>query len=263
MAYGSIEALYTFATNQTVSVDDGGGADVATVAAGSYYPTELRAAFVTALNTATGKTFTLTGSYGSGGTGICTTLSINTGTYTLTWTSTDLRDALGFTATLTPAAASFAGTNGMKGLFLPNSAWFGSTLAPTTDGHLITDLRQSEGPDGNLTTWLGNSYRAHLNVGFSHLTKGAAIDGVDSTRISWQRFVRESLFGGLSYFPITAAGVAPYVRCYFDKDNSIKLGDASGDAIYQVTLSPSLEIARVSDVWDGRWSVSIPKLRKV
>jgi len=65
--YGSIEAGITNSSSWTVSVDDGGGADVATVTASTRYPTEFRAAFVAALNTATGKTFTLSGSYGSGG----------------------------------------------------------------------------------------------------------------------------------------------------------------------------------------------------
>ena len=45
------------------------------------------------------------------------TFTFGSGTHTLTWASTNLRDLLGFTGTLTPAAAAFTATK------LPTCAW--------------------------------------------------------------------------------------------------------------------------------------------
>jgi hypothetical protein len=261
MGYGSIEALITVPSGGwTVSVNDGGGADIATVPAGTYYPTEFRAAFITALNTATGKTFTISGSFLSFGTGIVSALSINVGTYTLTWTSTEIRDILGFTGNLTPAAATFAGTNGHKGLFLPDCQFYGDDLTPTTDGHLRTDARFSKGPTGTVTSFEGNGYTSHRGVRMT-LSKDWAIDGSSSTRISYQQFLREWM-GGLSYFPFSSAGIAPTWRIYRDASASLIFGASGSTGVYSAIVSPDLGLKRIDPGWDGLWEATIAELVK-
>ena len=246
---GRLEAQITVPVGGwSVSVNDGGGADVATMTAGTYYVTEFLAELKARMDAATGKTFTITCASGEAGTGKVT-ISINVGTFTLTWTSTDLRNALGFTGTLTPGAASFTSTNGAQAMWLPDCPYSGQMFDHQLVGHRVSDYRQSVSPTGEVYTLIGNHYRQHKSVRWTHVGRDRAIDGANSAVISWQQWVRQCQWGDLSYFTVGAP-----VRFYSDATNSTLLG------AYNLVLNPSLELPKSLDQWTQLWAVEIPRL---
>src|SRR5690348_4669992 len=141
----TLDALMTVpAGGWDTSVDDGGGAATATLTAGDRYSGDVCTDFAAVLDSATGQTFTVSI---DPDTGFCT-ISVASGTFTLSWTDTELRDYLGFAGNLTPAAASFTGTLGCQGLWCPNCPVDGDDLQLDKTGNLRTDARYSRSPTG-------------------------------------------------------------------------------------------------------------------
>lgn len=115
---GRLEAQITVPTGGWTVAAVGSSSDDATVAAGTYYLATLCTALASALSTATGDTVTVTVSDGeSNSTGKVTIAS--DADIALTWTSTDLRDLLGYTGNLT-ADTSHVSTNAARMLWLPD-----------------------------------------------------------------------------------------------------------------------------------------------
>ena len=113
MARGRVEARITVPTggwSVSLTITAIGGPYTVTIPAGNIFPTDLLSSFQTQLDAATGGdgAFTVSASWGESGTGFVT-IAHATQTFTLTWTSTDLRDVLGFAGTLTPAARTLTG----------------------------------------------------------------------------------------------------------------------------------------------------------
>lgn len=71
-----------------------------------------------------------------------------TASFTLTWTSTYLRDLLGFTGTLTPGATSFTGTKQARCLWLPNCGRSNVLGPETSDGAIEQDFSCTVAPSG-------------------------------------------------------------------------------------------------------------------
>lgn len=172
-----------------------------TITAGTYY----MSTFVTQLATdliagqpVTGGTWTVTLSTGASGTGKVT-IAVTNGTYSITWTSTNTRDVLGFTATITAQTTS-TGTNQARGLWLPD--------APLDlEGHpsmapKVSDLRLSEGPTGLVIGLVGNVKRRHRGLRWSHVPlaryREASATVVNGT---WEKFLDDTQHGqGHSWF---------------------------------------------------------------
>lgn len=92
--------------------------------------------------------------------------------YTATWTSTTLRDALGFTTNLSTAGtSSFTGTNAAKYLFLPNVGRSGILSPESSTGAIETDHTIAIAPDGTLYA-LAYSSRTYDSLEF-RLLKGS------------------------------------------------------------------------------------------
>ncbi len=212
------------------------------------------------MDAATGKTFTLTVADDSNDTGFVT-IAVGSGTFTLTWTATDLRDLLGFTGTLTPTAASFTGTIGCLAVFLPTCPLIGPGMDYLINGHLRTDAKYQAGPTGTVSVWSGNSYRSFRRARFPMLDRNHAIDGASATVTSWQKWIRETHLGGLSYFPIANGGIAPTVRVYADATANTIMGTSNG--IYRLVLPADQEMVQVAEGWTGLWSAEITEMIKV
>ncbi len=106
-----------------VAVNDGVAYNATLPAATYAGPTALVAAWVVALNAAalgagSAKTFTASIASGEQGTGK-TTITISAGTFSLTWTATNLRDLLGWAAGLA-AAGTYTSPSGCLGMWLPD-----------------------------------------------------------------------------------------------------------------------------------------------
>ena len=265
MSNGRLESKVTVpAGGWTVAINDGGGADNAVIPAGDYFPAEFFAAFKTVADTATGRTHTFTVADGESGTGILTwTISSAS---SVAFTSTDARDYMGYTGNLS-SGTSHVGTNGVQAMWLPGCPIGFATdddFHPDESGVYEDDSTHNEGPTGTITTWVGSTKRAFQNVTWSHVDEDHAIDNANTTVVSFQRWVRQTQRGGLSYFPITSAGLAPLVRFIANADSDTVVGAAvSGDGVYRLILPRRLNLPRPSAGWVGLHTVTIPRMVKV
>lgn len=202
---GRLEAAVTIATGGwAVAVNDGVAYN-ATIAAGTYSgPTAVVAAWVVALNAAalaagSAKTFTSSIDSGEQGTGK-TTITISAGTFTLTWTSTDLRDLLGWAANLA-AAGTYTSPSGCRALWLPDCT--SSQPFPLADfGDYEADLSTTISPLGVTRTILTVSRLKHPGITWSHVSLARARQSQEASGVrSWERFVRDCMIGstGLAY----------------------------------------------------------------
>src|SRR5574343_920547 len=263
---GRLEALITLAS-QTFAVDDGGGADTVTLTDGTYYWTDLLAHVEARIEAAVGTDFTVTASFGETGSGKIT-IAKNSGTFKLLFSSTAQANLFGVAAATDwngAAAASFTSARGVMGVWLPQCGMDGPDLDFDIAGHLETDLRHTMGPTGVVSAWIStSSYRSFKGVRWVHVDRDHALDGVNAAVVSWSQFVRQSQWGGDSYFPISPAGLAPPVRVYYNADTSALLGSATGgDGVYSLVLKPSLRLARATEGWTGLWTVELTELVKV
>lgn len=256
MTRGRLEAQITIPTGGwSVSVDITGIAGtpfVVTVAAGTYYPTDLLSTFKTQLDAADGTdgTFTVSGSFGESGTGLVT-ISHTVETFTITWTSTDLRDVLGFTGTLTPAALTFTGTKQCRGVWLPN-AEIASAYGNTDEGHTETDQGSTESPRGDVKTLAYNTRQVLPQVRWSHVLKAfARIAAETTTGASFEQWWRYTQGGELSYFEVSAA-----VRLYWDASTSTY-------KTYRLSPRKGTQMERVVPDWDGLYDISLDRLVRV
>jgi len=133
--------------------DSGGTAAVTVLAAGDYYPNS-STAFLAAIAAALTANATLAGTYtctsdddASSSTGRVTITCSGGGNPTIVWTSTALRDALGFTAGLS-GAATYTSTNACPYIFLPDVARAYPMAPDGSRGVPITDGTFTQAPSG-------------------------------------------------------------------------------------------------------------------
>ena len=216
MARGRVEARITVPTggwSVSLTITAIGGPYPVTVAAGNCFPTDLLSSFQTQLDAATGGdgAFTVSASWGESGTGFVT-IAHATQTFTLAWTSTDLRDVLGFTGTLTPAALTFTGTLHARGVWLPNCEM---DVDRGTDGGIYeTDRGVTVSPQGDVYGLVYNTRQRHDGFTWPHVTHGRAqITYETTTGESFEQWWRDTHSGLRSYFE-----AVPQLRIYFSAD---------------------------------------------
>ena len=256
MAHGRLEGRITFSANQTGTVTDSNGGPTAwTLTAGSYYPTDLAAAFQASLVAATGSVgdnFTVTISRGeSGATGRCTitTSDVN---WSLVFTTSDLRDALGFTGNISNASSAQTGTNHVKPMWIPNGPSKYSPYGDTAAGDLITDYRATKGPGGHVHALFGNEHRAHRNIMWNGVTGARTHAHLESvTGESFESFYRDCALGRVSYIPVNT-----YVRLIWDADTdgTYAVGRILWPTVFQ-ELTEAMEYG-----WTGKWRIRLPEL---
>lgn len=249
MGAGRVEARYTLTSAWTGTATTSlGGPSTWTVAAGTYYGTTLRAAFQAALRAArTPATWLVTCDDGEGGTGRVSIAQGTAGTWSIAWTSTDLRDALGFTGNITSVSTTQTSTNAMKGVWLPDSP----LVLPTDDdaGFTHSDLRQSISPTGDVYSVVSNLRREWANgCSWSHVSKERFI-GSAAYPMSWRQFVRDTQLGTLGYFP-----AASRVALYSNATNSTLVG------YYNMIGVDKNAGDQAVQGWAGRWRVAVPRL---
>ena len=234
-----------------------------TITAGNKFPLDILTEFLVLLASLTGETVTVDPATGK----ITVAASAN---FTIVWTSTDLRNLLGFTGDLS-GASSYTGSTGLQGLWIPSCPVGGDTFDPATDGHPRSDETSPTSPRGEVATFVQNSYSSHRNVRWSHVPRAFALDGADAAIVSWQQFVRQCLRGGLgTYFVTDSSGRRPRVRLgawisggaagitvssYVDK------GSVNGE--YRIKLPSDLELPRPVTGYTGYYTVVIPELIKI
>ena len=226
------------------------GTYTVTLSAGNYYPADLLSSFKTQLDAATGAdgVFTVSGSFGETGTGIVT-ISHTVQTFTITWTSTDLRDALGFTGDLTPAATSFSGTKCARGVWLPGCPMV-AAYGANDPGHTETDLAQTISPRGDVTSFVYET-RTRLAVQWTHVARARArVAGESVVGESFEQWWRYTQGGELSYFDAGSS-----VRLIWD-------ADVPGTYhTYRLFGRTSTEMARAVMEWNGLFAIDLSGYR--
>jgi hypothetical protein len=250
---GRLEARLTLSANQTGTVTDSGGGPAAwTVAAGNYYPLELVAALQAAVIAATGaigNNFTATISDGEGGTGRVT-LNNTATPWSLAFTTTALRDAIGFSANISNVSAAQTGTHA-RGLWLPGNPAKFSMYGDGAGGTIETDLRTLVGPTGYVTTLMGNKRRVHKNIGWTGVPNTRALAHFESVaNESFESFFLDVATGRVSsYIP-----VGPYIRHVWD-------ADVDGTyAVGRLLWPDTFDLEQYVRGWVGKFNVSCPPL---
>lgn len=264
MIGGRWEAFFTVPTAITASVNGGSGAQTVTWAAGSYTPTSFIAYTATALTAqappAAG-TWSVSLSTGTSGTGLVT-IARSTGSYSITWTSTALRDLLGFTANIT-TQTSVTGTNQHAGLWFPD-------CPITLDGHPSrahkqTDNRASESPSGTVITLGGTKKYQHKNIAYSHVAMARVWEEEAATpSASLEQWLNDTQFGdGHTWFSRGSA-----FQVYWDDRGTDTLvgldlnngtGPTSGWYFSPAISDIHDHVSRVGD-WLGMLTVKFPRI---
>lgn len=170
MSYGGrLEAFITVPSGVSISVtNNGGGPTTVNITAGSYAPTSLCAHIASALTAQrapSSGSWSVTLSTGSAGTGQVT-IAMSAGTFSITWTSTVLRDLLGFTGNITTQTSS-TGANACRGLWLPKCPMM-IEGHPASKG-TSTDARSTMSPTGKSLTLKGTTKYRRRGLVWSHV----------------------------------------------------------------------------------------------
>lgn len=257
---GHVMARFTVPASTTIdTTSTAGGSDTVTVPAGDYFidadPLGTDSLISTLQGTlqAVDASWLVTLSTGASGTG---KVSISCdGTWSITWTSTALRDLLGFTANISSATGTRTGTNHARGLWLPDCPL-------SLDGNYlgapdVTDMRQTESPDGFTITHVGNRKYRHRNVRWSHVPGNKTwVASETTTHESLQRFLIDTQWGlGHSWF-------TPGSKCYIMTHSGQSVGNDGVDGWYLNGLRSMEEVVTRVDGggFDGLWRVAIPSI---
>lgn len=227
-------------------VDDGTFSGTLTVAAGTYSPTTLLAAFVAALNaSASALVFTGTCANGEGGTGKVTVASGGSTHFEITWGDTDLRDALGFSGANTPDQATQTGDYGMAGLWLPD--------CPRGETYVSGDLHWEGGPTQTVsptgvTYTVGRPGRIKAGpFAWSHVSRARARQYSETGGVrSFERLMRDVFFDQCGYIRVGSS-----LRYYFDADAGTPYVD------FYPRAPETTESKRSTEQWTGLYSCSI------
>lgn len=252
---GRVEALWTFSTAQTGTVtDSAGGPSAWSVASGSYRPYEAVAAFQAAVIAATGtvgNTFTATISDGEGGTGRVT-LNATATPWSIAWTgSSELRDALGFTANISAVSSAQTGSRAAHGLWLPGTGVTKfSMYGDSANGSIETDLRTTVSPNGYVRTLYGNKRRVHKNIAWTGVPYNRAMSHHETiTNESFETFFLDVATGAQSFI-----SVGSYVYLVWDADDDLSY--ARGRLLWPEDFDLDTYVTG----WVGRYNVRLPPL---
>lgn len=202
-----IESLFNVLAGASVAATNGGGGPTAVTvpAGGSYFITDLVAEFQNQLNASRPALWTVTLGADGRVTIACATV------FSITWTSPDLRDALGFDTGILAAGAPVTGVKQAKFIWYP-----GCSLASDSDpkqAPVADDGRASINPQGGLYGIVSSSRpRRHRNVRFEMVDKSRvwAADALFGNA-DWETFYLDSQRRGHPW----GKAYAP-IRVYWD-----------------------------------------------
>lgn len=178
-----------------------------------------------------------------------------TPTWSLSWTSTALRDLLGFTANISSVTTTQTGTGMPSGVWLPGCPYAADSdpkQAPTGD-----DKTHSISPTGRSYALTSSTYFRHRNVRFSHVAQhltwanSALVVGAD-----WETFYLETQLGQHSWFEAGSR-----VIVYWDNAGTLTelgSGDVEAWTMPQCTKLDDLTLA--SAPWTGLVEIKLGDL---
>lgn len=201
-----------------------------------------------------------TGPTGTGQVSINCTGGATPPAYSLAWTSTTLRDLLGFTADISGATSVQTGTKQARGLWIPDCP------VQTPNGHgrrvpKVSDLRTTTSPTGTVLGLIGNVFFRHQGVGWSHVPQAKTWEqAVAIPNASFETFFNETQLGQSSSWFLPSSPIQLYGHdgVLFGQDANGVTGLVNG---WQMTGITSIE-PKVSDPsgWPGYWAIEFPEL---
>lgn len=241
------------------ATNSGGGPSTVTVPAGDYWPTDNGGGasivddFAATLNASRPSGWTVELSYGTSTSTGKVTINCTQTPWSITWTSTALRDLLGFTGNISSVSSAQTGTNHMRGLWLPKCPLFldGDPAAAPRE----TDLRTMQSPVGDIIGIVGNVRRVRKRLRWSHVPRAQYLEYFASpAKGSWEQFLDDTQFGeGHTWFT-----PASKIQVYSHTEEQVGVAaTVSGWFMKGVTALDS----RLSlENFTGYYSVEIPEI---
>jgi hypothetical protein len=246
---GRLEAIFSVPSGVTIMFDDAVIAPVIkTITAGDYTITSL-VAFLNANKPSASWTFSFSG--GESGTGKIT-MTCTDGPISVTWSSSTLRDIMGYAADIVAQASPQTGTKQCRTLWLPDTEKW--TPHGDDDGNgnaavKVAALRQMMSPTGAVKSIASTSYREFRGIRWEGVSRARTkLIGEGVTNESFERFWRDIQLGELAYcIP------GSKIRFYWDADV------ATYTEVRLVGLR-EFDPRRMRDNWVGKYIVELPRL---
>lgn len=170
----------------------------------------------------------------------------------ITWTSSAMKDLLGFTGTQS-GSLSYTGANQARSLWLPNGPFQALNGGGSWAGWIESDLRAQESPAGHCFALTGQRKKASSIswVGISRAKIWTANES--TTNESLEKFYTDVVLAEAAW----SGRAAGPIRWY---------SDAATDSTYVTYSVPTWNVYRpdqLREQWTGQWIVSIPRLVEV
>lgn len=241
---GRVEARFTVPAGVSILATNtgvGGGASAVSITAGTYFISDLCAHVAARLNAVrTPATWTVTLDTLTGKVSINWTGAGGT-TFSIAWTSTALRDVLGFAADIVTAAQGVASVSPMqaRGLWIPNhplNSDVDSKQAPTE-----TDQRDVETPSGDVVSLAGNRRYVHTNLMWEHVPINKVwISEEIVANESYEKFYTDAIDGSGNAWFTTGSPLRIYDH------RAAQLGQTRGSISWKLSGCPNLSILRMT-----------------
>jgi len=241
----------TVPAGTTISVtNNGGGPSTVTITAGEYTLVTLCAMIqtnLTAQRAPSAGAWSVSLSLTTGQIAI----AMSSGTFSITWTSTDLRDLLGFTANIVTQTSS-TGPSQAKGIWIPDC-----TLVADVDlkrAPLATGRRVSIAPNGRTSSAAGTPSYLHKGLLWSHVVHNRVWRGEETlANASYETFIKDVVLRlGHSWFPYDGKVIIVDHR-------SVTVGQDASITGWQVATLPELHTLEMSeDRYVGYIAISWP-----
>ena len=248
---GRLEGTFTLSGSDTITFDDSvAAAQVVTPPAGDYTITSLVAYLVATV--VGGGHWSITFSGGESGTGKIT-IDTSDRPFTVTWSSSTMRDLMGFAANISAVSAAQIGTKQCRGVWLPDvEKW---TPHGDDDGNGSAFVRNVAGTSmmngtGAMKTIIDSSWYTYT-VRWQGVSRARAkLIGVSTTYESFERFWGDTQLSDVSLF---SAG-SP-IRIYWD-------ADAATYTTVKVAAFDRFDPVRMVENWVGRYTIELPQVVK-
>jgi hypothetical protein len=253
---GSLMAAVVVPSGESLTATTNAGTSVVPLTAGTYASIVAWAAQLqtdlTAGRSVTAGAWQVSVSTGPTGTGQ-TTISVTNGTFALTFGDANQYSILGFAGNIA-ATASSTSTSQARGLWMPDCPIFldGRYLAAPE----VTDQREMRSPTGKVISHVGNTYRSHKNVRWTHVPANRVWQ-YDET-VGWESlesFMRDTQWGlGHAWFTTSS-------KCVITAHDGNVIGGGDVNGWYLTGCRKMQDITqRRGESWDGVWTVSFPEI---
>jgi hypothetical protein len=201
--------------------------------------------------TTIGHEYAVTIGAGEDGTGKVTIDRTGSSNFAVVWTSTELRDLLGFSQGNLTGANAYTGASQAQGLWLPNAP-MNSLFGASDKGFYETDAMATESPSGAVKAFFANKKQVNQIrwAGVSHAKCRASAEATPNE--SFEQFWLDCILGEKAW----AAGPCGPIRVYWDA------GDNATYADYKVVGNAmrGFNPAKLEEGWLGLWEVGLDRM---